>query len=203
MRRNYSTLISALMAGTMALVAFGQNAGPTQLNAKEIEGLKFMREEEKLARDVYRVLGTSWGNPFLNIVSAEQNHMDSVKVLLDRYQIEDPALSEDGKFQNADLQKLYNRLVADGRKSRTSALEVGARVEELDLSDLEHWSKMTKNLDVTRVYENLARGSRNHLRSFVSVIKRSGGTYKPIHLSQKRFDEIVSSPMERGRGGWD
>lgn len=42
------------------------------LNAAEIEGLLFMREEEKLAHDVYLALYAKWGLPiFQNIAQSE------------------------------------------------------------------------------------------------------------------------------------
>ena len=44
-----------------------------------------MREEEKLARDVYVALGDRWGlRVFENIARAEQRHMDAVVAQLDR-----------------------------------------------------------------------------------------------------------------------
>jgi hypothetical protein len=54
------------------------------------------------------------------------------------------------------------------------------------------------NQDITYVYENLAKGSRNHLRSYYRNILNAGGTYIPQFISQAEFDEIISSPMETG-----
>lgn len=49
-----------------------------------------MREEEKLARDVYLTFGEKWGlTLFTNIAKSEQTHTDAVKTLLDRYEIKD------------------------------------------------------------------------------------------------------------------
>ena len=45
------------------------------LTDEEIAGLKLMREEEKLARDVYMVLYEQWNLPiFSNIANSEQAH---------------------------------------------------------------------------------------------------------------------------------
>lgn len=61
------------------------------LSPPEKEGLLYMREEEKLARDVYLFLGEKFNaRAFLNIAESEQTHMAYVKVLLDKYGIPDP-----------------------------------------------------------------------------------------------------------------
>jgi len=58
----------------------------SQLSESEMQGLILMREEEKLARDVYTTLGEKWDlNIFINIAGSEQTHTDAVKYLLDRY----------------------------------------------------------------------------------------------------------------------
>ena len=71
-----------------------------------------MREEEKLAHDVYVTLYAQWDLPiFQNISRSEQTHTDAVKTLIDRYGLTDPASSKVGVFTNPDLQALYNDLV--------------------------------------------------------------------------------------------
>ena len=63
-----------------------------ELSAEEAEGILYMREEEKLARDVYLTLHEKWEMPiFQNISSSEQTHTDAVKTLIDRYELDDPA----------------------------------------------------------------------------------------------------------------
>ena len=50
-----------------------------------------IREEEKLARDVYITLGEQWGLPiFASIAESEQRHMDAFGRLIDKYGLEDP-----------------------------------------------------------------------------------------------------------------
>jgi len=61
------------------------NAG-NALTVNETQGLIMMREEEKLARDVYTTLNAKWGeNVFANISRAESQHMNAVGNLLTRY----------------------------------------------------------------------------------------------------------------------
>lgn len=55
-----------------------------------------MREEEKLARDVYLELYETWDLPvFYNIAQSEQTHMGAVKTLIEKYNLKDPITDED------------------------------------------------------------------------------------------------------------
>lgn len=165
----------------------------------EKEGILYMREEEKLARDVYLKLYEKWDQQaFKNIADAEETHMNAVKTLIDKYELEDPATQEIGKFNNPELQQLYNDLIQEGNKSLYDALKVGAAIEEIDIIDLKEYLTHTEKEDIELVYQNLMKGSRNHLRAFVKTIERQGQTYTPQYLSQEEYDEIINSPTEKG-----
>jgi hypothetical protein len=177
---------------------------PTQtVSENEKEGLLFIREEEKLARDVYTALYEKWGLPiFTNISQSEQSHTEAVRTVLVKYSIADPVSDETvGKFTNPDFAKLYTELVTEGQKSELDALKVGAFIEDLDIKDLQERIAQTDNDDIKLVYQNLMKGSRNHLRAFVSQIDSRGEVYKPRYISQEEFDEIISSPRETGSAG--
>ena len=145
----------------------------SELTEDEITGLQYMREEEKLARDVYRVLASRWQlSTFTKIANSEQTHMDALKSLLDRYGLRDPAADmAAGEFQDASLQKLYEQLITQGSRSMADALKVGASIEELDIVDLQKQTALTSHADIQRVYQNLEKGSRNHLRAFTSRLQ--------------------------------
>ncbi len=180
------------------------NAYPYQdITTEEKEDLLFMREEEKLARDVYITLYEKWGDKiFNNISKSESRHMIAVKSILDKYQIEDPVLSDEiGVFQNQDLQNLYNDLVAKGMNSLQDALEVGTTIEDVDIRDLHTAIAHTNNEDIKFVYENLMRGSRNHMRSFYSALQNMGIEYKAQYISQEELEDIVNTEKERGNHG--
>lgn len=172
----------------------------SELSATDIEGLLFMREEEKLARDVYLALYDMWGvNIFRNIASSEESHTEAVRVLIERYSLEDPMdVDEPGVFVNADLQALYDDLTALGSQSLVDALLVGAAIEEIDILDLEEYVARTDNAEIKLVYENLLRGSRNHLRSFVRQIESRSGPYQPQYLTRDAYDAILGSGIEVG-----
>ncbi len=172
-----------------------------KLDNDEKAGVLLMREEEKLARDVYNALYEKWNIPvFRNIARAEQTHMDAMGILIERYKLTDP-VSRDvpGQFDNPELQKLYNSLTAEGFKSLKDALIVGATVEDLDISDLQKLIAKTDNDDIKVVYQNLEKGSRNHMRSFVYQLEREGASYSPQYISKSYYNKIITTDRETGR----
>ena len=174
------------------------------LSAEEVAGLLYMREEEKLAHDVYLTLYEKWGTAvFQNIAGSEATHTEAVLTLIEQYGLADPAAGNNrGVFADPALQALYNQLIEQGSQSLSGALRVGAAIEEIDILDLEERLSQTDQPDIILVYQNLTAGSQNHLRAFVSVLgQQTGETYQPQYLSQAVFDEIMSSQNGRGQRG--
>ncbi len=174
------------------------------LSAEEVADLLHMREEEKLARDVYLALYDKWGlRVFQNIARAEQIHMDAVGDLLKTYGIPDPvAKTKDarGVFESPKLQDLYKQLVAQGSASEIDALKVGATIEDLDIKDLNEAISRTTHSDIRQVYENLKRGSENHMRAFMSNLRARGADYTPQYISEAEFQQILQGSNGRGQG---
>jgi len=172
-----------------------------ELSEEEIEGLLLMREEEKLARDVYTALYDKWNLRTFESIGqgSETTHMDAMKTLLDRYGLEDP-VGEDvpGVFQNEELQKAYDELVEKGSKSIEDAILVGAYIEDLDIYDLQRLIEETDNDDIKIVYQNLLKGSRNHLRAFDRQLQRYNISYEAQFLTQEEYNRIASSRQEAG-----
>jgi hypothetical protein len=176
----------------------------TELSDDELAGIAFMREEEKLARDVYLQLADTWGlNIFSNIARSEETHMEAVLSLIELAGAEDPAQGlEEGEFLNPDLQQLYDDLLASGKESLDAALLVGAAIEEIDILDLQEYLQETENAAVKEVYQNLLHGSIKHLQSFVSTYERqSGEAYQPQYLSEDSLQELLAGALSRGGGG--
>jgi hypothetical protein len=173
--------------------------GASALPDADLASIVHMREEEKLARDVYIALGDQWELAiFDNIANAEVQHMDAVATLLDRYDIADPAgATAPGEFTDPDLQVLYDELIEQGSTSLIDALTVGATIEDLDIADLR--SSVTSATDVQAVWDSLERGSRNHLRAFTAQLEQRGESYLPQYISQADYDEILASGTETGR----
>lgn len=171
------------------------------LSVSEIDALTVMREEELLAKDVYELLFTLYNHQiFSNISESETQHALAVKTLLIKYGLTDPAENHvAGVFSNTDLQEIYNSLIALGTTSLISAFTVGATIEDMDISDLEnHITNDVDNLDILFVFENLEKGSRNHMRSFYSQLSIRGVTYIPQFISQETLDLIINTPYEAG-----
>ena len=172
-----------------------------ELSQQESDGLVYMREEEKLAHDVYTLLFDRWQlNVFTNIANSESTHTDAILTLLNNYGLDDPAEGNAvGVFTNPVLQSLSDMLVANGAVSLIDALMVGAAIEEIDMIDIQHYiDQVEGNEDIILVYENLLKGSRNHLRSFVSTLESQGVVYVPQYMDQADYDSIINSPIERG-----
>ncbi|MEW5871072.1 MAG: DUF2202 domain-containing protein [Chloroflexota bacterium] len=183
-------------------------ATPGDLSDAEAQALAYMREEEKLAHDVYVTLYDLWGLPtFQNISQSEQTHTDSVAALLERYGLPDPASDEVGVFSDPNLQALYNDLVERGSQSLAEAIKVGAAIEEMDILDLQERLAETDNADIQYVFDNLMHGSYNHLQAFVSALsQQTGETYQPQYLTPEAYQAILAESGQggngRGGGGW-
>ncbi len=166
-----------------------------ELNEAETAGLLFMREEEKMARDVYLTMYDQYPLPvFKFIPKSETAHMGAVKVLMDKYELTDPVGDNPiGVFTNGDIQTLYDDLVANGSVSEIEALKTGALIEETDIADLEtHIAEIEENDDILTVYSNLRRGSTHHLKAFVWNLKVRGVEYVPQVLSQEEYNDIIN-----------
>jgi hypothetical protein len=174
----------------------GGEAKPTSVAALtegEKQGILFIREEEKAARDLYLSLYAQENlSIFPSIAQSEQNHMDSVKVLIDKYGLTDPIQEERGAFTNQSLSSLYDDLLEKGKESPEAALEAGAVFEEISILDLQRELSGTDNRDIRTVYEGLLVGSEKHLRSYVNALEDIGVSYSPQHLSQKEFNAVMN-----------
>jgi len=171
------------------------------LSDEEEKGIQLMREEEKLARDVYSFLYEKWQLPiFDNIANSENRHFGAMGYLVNTFDMNDPSHSEEGMFTSLELEYLYDSLTLAGSNSLLTALEVGAFIEEVDIEDLQNLLKNTANKEIILVYENLLRGSRNHLRAFNRQLENRGQDYKPVVLLPHNFNSIVNSSNETGNG---
>lgn len=170
------------------------------LSAEEIADLYYLREEEKLAHDVYVALYARWGDTvFSNIAQSEAQHTEAVRQRILDHGLEDPA--EDtpaGVFVNTELQALYDKLVLRGQASLIAALEVGCLIEEKDIQDLvDQRARVVDEPDLLNVYDSLLCGSRNHLRAFNQQLLAQGGSYTSQVITQAEWNAIASSEQER------
>lgn len=195
MKKLITLVIIGLMAFGVLYAAGGVNVNLLpyeEISQQEEESLVFLREEEKLAYDVYIYLYNLWGvKIFKNISDSEQTHTDSVLELLKKYNIEDPVKeNEIGVFQNEILQEAYNTLTEKGSLSVIEAFKVGAYIEELDIKDIRDLYEKVDNADIELVFSNLEKGSVNHINSFLNQLIKYGETYEPQILSVSELNAI-------------
>jgi hypothetical protein len=190
-----SKIIVNFIFAILLISTIGLSACSPKLTEVEKEGIKRIYEVEKLARDVYQYLYNKWETPALNIISgSEQTHMDIMKELVDKYNLDDPVEGNDfGEFSNSELQQLYNALIERGLSSEVNALSTAAMIEEFDIVDINKYVNHTDRDDIISAYNRLTAGSENHLRVFVAGLKDKGVEYQPQYLSQQDYNQIISA----------
>ena len=173
--------------------AADDGAALAALTAREKDGLLFIWEEEKAARDLYNGLYEKNNMTiFLDLVRSESSHMDQARSVMEKHGLDVPP-DEPGRFQNQTLQEIHDQLLAEGLQSDQDALTVAAVFEEISIVDLEKELSASQAEDVRTVYEGLLAGSRKHLRSYVSDLKDQGIEYQPRYLEGEEFQKIVKS----------
>ena len=164
-----SAIAVVMAAGLIAGVAPAEAAtAPTRPTTAQKLQLQYLVEEEKLARDVYAYLAANvTSQKFSNITKSEQTHMDNISALLKKYNFFNPTTTRaPGVFRDAELQKLYNDLIAQGSVSVAAAMQVGVAIEELDIADLKKMMVTPAPADVKYAWDLLLKGSINHLAAF-------------------------------------
>ncbi len=204
--------------GSVSSFQWGNNYVSEPLTVGEHEHLIYMREEEKLARDVYITLGQMYprSRVFGNIASSEEKHTTAVKRILDKYSIEDPVTNDNVGVFTGDkygdyFSATFDALIDRGSVSNLEALYVGAYIEELDILDINKCDHVildrneelnypedcglesTTKSDLQRMLGSLLSGSENHLRAFVQNIERhiGYGNYQAQVISQEEVDDIL------------
>ena len=182
-----------LLAGLMLA------SSTSAITPEDATTILFIKQEEKLARDVYLALGEAWGTQvFFSIANSEQQHMDAVDGLIARFALVDTTPAESGVFTIPALTELYAALMTKGLKSETEALEVGVLVEETDIADLEDMIAQIDDAAVDQTLGNLLRGSYNHLAAFSGLLD---GSRTPPALHQRREGGNVRLSWETSEAG--
>ncbi|GBO84171.1 DUF2202 domain-containing protein [Marinobacter salsuginis] len=201
-----ATLIGSMLLASTAFAAGGprngygggrsaDTASSDDLTTIEVSDLQFMREEEKLARDVYLTMDQYWGDRtqvFAQIALSEESHTSTVDYLLNKFGVEDPVVNDTiGVFTNEELQALYDELVAKGKNSFVDGLFVGGLIEEKDMRDILAAINQTDERAIILAYSNLLDGSKSHLKAFVKVIEAQGLTYEAQVLDPEEVELIL------------
>ena len=135
--------------------------------------LLFMIEEEKLAGDVYESFYDLYGvRIFNNIAHSEDRHFDALVRQAEAMDLDisDILDNDAGTFENAELQTMYDNLIATGNESLEAALEVGVTIEEKDIVDIAAASDSVEGTTLAYVYDHLLEGSNHHLDAFENAL---------------------------------
>lgn len=198
----YAAVLSVSADGTSTVVDATLKAAfiPTAaLDVTDLSILTKMKDEEKLARDVYTTLSNKFGGTvFTRISDAESRHLNAIVLLLANYGLTE-TIAAPGVYDDQAFNALYTTLVAKGSTTLSDAYSVGAMIEEMDIKDLMDASQQVKNENVLMVFENLTRGSRNHLRAFNFQLVNLGVIYQPVYLDLTTFQGIINGQFEKGK----
>lgn len=187
----YGEGIMTLTDGNMTLKPAAEVVA---LTSREKEGAVFIWEEEKMARDLYASLFRKNNlSIFQNISQSEQSHMDQAKAIIDRYGLVIPKNESPGRFENEELKKIYDQLLAEGLSSDKDAMKAAAAFEEISIIDLNNELSAAHATDIKIVYQGLLAGSRKHLHSFVSGLHEMGIEYAPRFLHPDDFNEATKA----------
>jgi len=174
------------LSGGMQIATKAGAPGP-----RDVQGMRFIWEEEKTARDLYISFYKQTNQSiFADLIGSEQNHMDQVKSIMDRYGVSTP-VPDQGALENQTLIQMYDDLLSRGSRSDQDALMAAATFEEISIMDLQKEINTTENQEAIAVYQGLLAGSRKHLRSYVSDLKEQGIVYTPQYLSEAEFDGVM------------
>jgi len=169
------------------------------------DSLKYMYEEERLAKEVY--LSIYQRQPVMQLeriaTRSETRHIDAVNSLARKYGVRLYAQTP-GRYSIPAIQSLYNTLYSKGIRSRKDALEVGCMVEVTDIDDLNRYIYDAQNAgayDIVQTYEFLRKGSYNHYWAFDRGLKQIGVSSGCCSLGQKYcHPEYPQNQRGQGRG---
>ena len=166
--KKISTLLATILVSTIVLTPMARAATPTTLTTSQKAQLKFLVEEEKMARDVYTYLASKvTTRKFSNIARSEQTHMNYMATLLTKYKLWNPTTNRKaGVFYNQEIQALYNALIVEGAAGLLQAYGVGVKVEEHDIATIEEILVNSMPTDMKAALDLLLTASYNHLEAF-------------------------------------
>ena len=175
-------------------------AAQVTLTPNEIQWLIYIREEEKMARDLYIGMYNSWGlSIFKSISEEEQEHINAMLELFKMYSIVDPLAGDVPRnYTNQHIANLHTSLLTQGMQSNKDGLKACALQEEISMQDLDLAMKSTQQQAINKVYSELQRDSINHLRSFIHSLEIFGERYMAVKIPQQTVDAIILDKMDRG-----
>jgi hypothetical protein len=162
---------------------------PTTLAAAD---LVFGVEEERMSHDLYVAAFERWGvGAFDRISQAETRHEAAFVQLAASVNVALPPAVR-GVYATAELQSMYQQLLALVNESAPAALRAGALVEETDIVELRRMIAVVQDDRTREVLAHLEAASGRHLRAFARNLERYGESYQPQVLSAADFAAVIA-----------
>ncbi|MFB6116344.1 MAG: DUF2202 domain-containing protein [Candidatus Nanosalina sp.] len=169
-----------------------------ELGEQEVEDIRYMRQEESLAHDVYDRFYEEYGvRAFDNIKYSEQTHAEVFKELIEKYGLEDSYNESTNSFESQEITELKDKLVERGMEGEVEALKVAVEIEEMNVAHLREKLNNAENRDLQEIYSNLLEDSKRHLTAFDRQLDMRDVEYTPNHISKSDYEEITA---DTGRG---
>lgn len=163
----------------------------------EQETLRFLLEQRRLVRDIYRHLHGAWEIPaFADLAGAEQRGIGELQRLHRQLRLRHlPADGEPGIFADPALGQLYRRLLTQGLFDIREALELGALIEEMSIIDLRDAIDESRSHRLDQIYIALLGNAYAHLRAIHRQLARSGVDYQPRLLPREGLEAILNNAL--------
>lgn len=172
-----------------------------RISDQEAKGIRFVREEEKVAVDFYTAMNALFSSADLKkVAQSEQTHFIASGFSIDKYNLTDPTEGMTaGMFASQSLQAHYNQSIAEGSPSLMAAYITGAKLQESNLITIQNQlDRVANNRDLRNIYDALHIATRNHLRIMIKGVNANGGSYSPLFIDAEVFQDIVGSGFELG-----
>ena len=187
-------IVGNIVGNSLAWMCLAREQATTALSSAEVATLIYLREEGKLARDIFVSMYRNWGSEtFSNSAFSKQIHMDAMKEMLDAYKLPDPIQSHAGVFINPDLKARYDQLLTSGLRSYIDSLYVGATIEENNSLTIRGAIKESTHTDLTKSYRALLDESKKNLDVYIKLLASKGVGYTPRFVSPAMTYGVHSS----------
>lgn len=135
--------------------------------------LAAMAVDEKLNHDLYAEFASMYGLPFEHLATAEANHLQALRTLMERYGITDPTAGDAaGVFGSASVQGTYKDLLAKGKASEQAALQVAKGLEQQAIARYGDAISGLNAPAAERVYTSLRTAETRHLAAISNWLAR-------------------------------
>ena len=158
------------------------------------EYLQYLYESILMTGEIFRNSYEKWGIPEFNNVSRKEfSSLDSIRTILDKYKIKNPAANHHaGIYFNPQIQLWHNENLSKAIFSYDDALVTAIRLEEKIIYDIQqHSTKEITNNDLRNLYTKLNASATSHLKIFYQLLMNRGGSFSPEYLSQPEFEKLL------------